>query len=266
VIQSIINFITNNLFIVVLVMGGVFNVAVRLAQKAKEQRARKDAIAQIERQKQETLRTGRSTTQTAPVARAPVVRQPVSDPDTARKERIEALRQERMEQLRLLREQRAGAQSSVMPAGSRQSTSGRTLPGIVTQGPLRGSGQASGQVQPRKPQPQQRVQSTQTLAPRRRKPAEPRETVRDSDAQRVQALKNESAPVHQPQYNTVDQPAHHKLGSSKSKPLAGSPKAMLRSKASVRQAIVLREILDSPMALRGQGGLRDEDIASGSIL
>ncbi len=39
----------------------------------------------------------------------------------------------------------------------------------------------------------------------------------------------------------------------------GSARSMLRSRTSLKQAMVLREILDTPIALR------DQDIASGSL-
>src|SRR5690606_37124164 len=113
VFQRIIDFILNNLFVIGIVVVGLFNVSVRIVQQAKEQRIKRRAMLEVTRQKQEALRTGRVDSSTS-------ISQPSAPSDEdLRRQRIENMRRERVEQLRALREKRAGSPStSALPTMS----------------------------------------------------------------------------------------------------------------------------------------------------
>jgi hypothetical protein len=253
VFQQILNFVLANAWILIIVLGGLFNVTVRVAQKAKEQRAKRDALQEMARQKQEALRTGR------PVAtpRSAAPQQAQQSP----KDRIEALRQERMAQLRALREKRAG--SPTPPAGpptasptatAAPTTVGQshpTLPPIPVQPRPRPQAQPQHRSQPRPAQPmapQQRRRRViaPSAQPEAQRPKAPKPTERT--AAKLESIRGASKST--------------RPGLSKSTgfvPEIDSAREMLRSRSSIRQAMILREILDTPIALRNQ------DIASGSL-
>ncbi len=278
--QRILTFLLSNPILLIIILGGLFNVSVRIAQKAKEQRAKRDAAIEMARRKQEALRTGRSIAEPTSSAGVPTLGQ---DAKAQRRERIEALRQERMEQLRALREKRAGtASASSSPGqGIRQGATGQGAGG-------QGSGSASlssaSQQHPTLPpipipaHPQQQRQSSRQRPQQRSQPRRRQIISPSSPAQQPPRL---SDPQTQTQPNARDhQPprpskarsagtietvrgasnaARPQLARPERPQRSGSARSMLRSRSSIRQAVILREILDPPV------GLRDQDSASGSL-
>lgn len=268
-LQNIINWVMGNAFLIIIIGGGLFNVAVRMAQKAKEQRAKRAALQAMARQKQETLRTGHSVTDSKPT----LAQQPQKDP---RQERIEALRKERMEQLRALREKRSNPQTSATTSAPTSPTSiSQNHPNLppfpVQNAPLQKRTQAT--VQSRQsPTPnsgQSRrpnvvatsAQPPSSQMPNQRRRPQPDQTGEQSDQQRrVKRETNQRHAGHVESLREAANPSLHNSIHDKSKLLPEqSARSMLRSRSAIRQAILLREILDTPVALRNQ------DIASGSI-
>ena len=226
------------------------------------------------------MRTGR------PMATESISQPQAVDAQAQRRERIEALRQERMEQLRALREKRAGAPT--LSAGRSPARSAATSPSGISQNhpnlppfPVQARsqanpsgfnqrmaqlGQQAGQRRTSVPTPQQgrgqaqnrarrpQVIATSAPAPQsRRRSTNPKSTParsgsvqpRDRQGGRIEEL-SEFNPS-----NTPKRSAQQTVQSARS---------MLRSRSSIRQAMILREVLDRPIALR------DQDIASGSLL
>ena len=264
--QNIINFLTQNAFLIVIIGGGLFNVLVRLGQKAKEQRDRREAHKELAHQKQESLRTGKPIPTAQP--KEPTLSAPAPNSKAERQQRIEALRQERMEQLRALREKRAN--TSTRPAAASPAKISQNRPSMPpvpvkttrsqrltqqrAQSPSQQSRQSQSQLRTRLGQaanqpnraPQVAAASQQAISTRRR-PAQPQQQVQQTPepkervAGQVESLRDASSLERTRSIDHV------------------SARSLLRSKASVRQAFVLKEILDTPIALR------DQDIASGSL-
>lgn len=271
--QQLINFITNYPILIIVIGGGLFNVFVRVAAKAKEQRARRDALHETARDEQEAMRTGR------PVAQQSAQRQPQErDPQADRRDRIEALRKERIEQLKALREKRAGGAT----VSSSISQSHPNMPPIPMQtqrvqpgrqpNPQRTPLQASQQVtrqQTLRQSFQQAQQKAQQQASQRRTPLptagqtrRPQIVASSQPTQPTRRRVKQTRPDPKP---AVRQAAVFETNRGQAqktrKPMATnqSARSMLRSRSAIRQAMILREILDAPIALR------DQDIASGSL-
>ena len=251
------NFIGQNLFIIIILGGGVFNVAIRIAQKAKEQRAKRESLHQLDRQKQESLRTGRPIQQ-------PIARPQERDPQADRRERIEALRKERMDQLRALREKRAGGVAAPQSSISQSNPMMLPMP-LQTQqrSAPRPQSQLQQQIQPRPQQTQRRTPNPAGAAARRPNVIATTQQVPQS---RRRAQQTRLQPTHKVQERKAGQLETLEDASSlqprqRSDSSVGqqSARSMLRSRSSIRQAMVLREILNAPIALR------DQDIASGSL-
>jgi hypothetical protein len=254
-VSKIIQFIMGNPILIIIILGGVFNAAVRIAQKTKDQRARREAFNEMARHKQDAMRTGRSS---APSATQSVQSQ--EDPEQLRRQRIEALRKERMEQLRAMREQRANARPTGTPAASTQSppapaqsTPSFTHPSLPPI-PVQPKPQPTISPTPRLRSPQQTqrrpqivVSGHQTHQPQRAPKRVRRQETNESTSKDVPVFSH--APARAPMSVTASE-----------RTTTRSARSMLRSRASVRQAIILSEILDAPIALR------DQDIASGSIM
>ncbi len=254
-----------NAFLIIIIGGGLFNVAVRMAQKAKEQRAKRAALQAMARQKQESLRTGHTVPAPTPVQ----TQQPQTDP---RQERIEALRKERMEQLRALREKRSNPQISATTSTSSISQNHPNLPPIPVQNaPQNKRTQATAQSrqsptpnsgQSRRPN----IVATSTQVPssqapnQRRRPQQDQLVAQSDQQRRVKRETNQRHAGHVESLREASNPSLHNTIHDKSTLLpAQSARSMLRSRSAIRQAILLREILDTPV------GLRNQDIASGSI-
>ncbi len=232
--RGFLNFIASNPWLIIIILGGLFNLGVRMQQKAKEQRAKRAALAEIQRRKAEALRTGKPMTEPLIVYDEPQKKQASPTPDE-RQARIEALRKQRMEQLRAMREKRSGI------AGTPQNPP-QTKPPAPTQRRTPAPTQTRVErQQPRVPTPPRVPQARPAQAPR----PVPVPTV---------TTPAPVAPVSA--YDTTPSPIRSRsiVGDN-----AISARAMLRDPRLARQAIVVREILDAPIALR------DPDTAPGNV-
>lgn len=267
--SRIINFVIGNPILVIIIIGGLFNVTVRLAAKAKEQRARRDALHEMARDQQEAMRTGR------PAAQQFAQPKPQErDPQADRRDRIEALRKERIEQLKALREKRAGGATLT----SSVSQSHPNMPPIPVQAqraqpgrqpnPQRASQQQQATRQQALRQSFQQAQQQQQSSQRRT----PLPVAGQTRRPQIVASSQPTQPIRRrvKQTRPDPKPAVRKAGVIETnrgrtqktrKPMAAnqSARSMLRSRSAIRQAIILREILDAPIALR------DQDVASGSL-
>ncbi len=284
--QQILQFIANYYIFIFIVGIGLFNFSVRVAQKMREQRVKREAHLERQRQQQEFMRTGKNPAAANPQA-------PVVDEKAQRRERIEQLRQERMEQLRALREKRAS-----IGAPAAQST--RTPVPVKPAKPAR-QGAPSGQRQPMPAQSPRTNQPNQPKAPAKQPPRQPQlrpvqptltpaqraqQDLLRSFTQQKQSQQGSSntndlrqglpdkviskaivgdqiKPTGEPAARVAGQLEKTRRSSSKRANLSDgqalSAKSMLRNRSSLRQAMVLREVLDTPV------GLRDQDVASGSL-
>jgi len=244
-----------NPILIIIILGGVFNAAVRIAQKTKDQRARREAFNEMARHKQDAMRTGRSS-----ALSATHTVQPQEDPEQLRRQRIEVLRKERMEQLRAMREQRANARPSGPPATSTQSppapaqsTPSFTHPSLPPI-PVQPKPRQTISPTPRLRTPQQTQRRPQIVASGHQ--IHPSQLASQRARRRTSS---ESTSMGTPVLTQPPKRASMSVAASE-RTTTQSARSMLRSRASVRQAIILSEILDAPIALR------DQDIASGSIM
>lgn len=276
---NFLNFLLSNSWLLIPVLIGLFNVGIRLQQKAKEQQARRAAQAEIQRRKAEALRTGKSTDDAVIVYDEPQPQQSAGD---ERQARIEAMRKQRMEQLRAMREKRASIGGKAAPPQSM----GRSSPSNPTRSPVipRQTRTPLPAQRPTPPRPPQRTaqgpttrQPTrgpirpgvipgagqQPAVPTRRASISPQQPIRPpaSDLDQPARLQNLMPQSDSPLREAPSQPPAGTK--AKRKPQSGpglSARAMLRNHNAIRQAIVVREVLDSPIALRepesGPGSLR----------
>ncbi len=247
-----------NPILIIIIVGGLFNAAVRIAQKAKEQRARRDAFNAMAHEKSESLRTGRSgvggTGSTGSQAQSFVQTEPKQTPESIRQERIEALRKERIEQLRALREKRsATTQTSSSPISQNHPN----LPPIPVSSTQRPSQRPSQSQSRPSPQPNQlnapairrRVQSNAPVQPALQSHETVSRTVSKSAEIAVDPYKIKSVSVKNSK----------RSNQANGTPNTDSVRSMLHSRSTIRQAMVLREVLDTPV------GLRENDVLSGSL-
>lgn len=257
--SRILGFIAQNPWLIIIVLGGLFNVAVRMNQKIKEQRAKRAALAEIQRRKVEALRTGRAVDE--PII---VYDKQTPAPDD-RQARIEALRQKRMEQLRAMREKRTGtgtqqpnipsqsparqAQPSARPAQQTARTPAPQRPGTSRPTPQRpGTGkQQRPRVIPAKQQKPSRI-------PSQSRPSAPQPAMRQRPV-----VQSPTQPIARPA--TAPKPAAPPPAiPSATRPSSRSSvyseainaKSLVRDRSTLRQAIVVKEILDAPIALRDE--------------
>jgi hypothetical protein len=253
-VRGLLNFIGSNPWLLVIIIGGLFNVGVRLNQKAKEQRAKRAALTEIQRRKSEALRTGKPMTEPIIVYDEPQKKQPNTSED--RQARIESLRQQRMAQLRAIREKRSGV------AAQSTTASPPTRPGAAPAG--------RPQPSPQRPQPIQRQTqrpATARPAPAQRPPTRPRRAIPAPTPAPTPRPAPPSIPSISPVAGVPEpvkatkplvsaygiQTRSHSGGDD------GSIRSMLSDPRQLRNAIVLREVLDGPIALRdpenGPGGV-----------
>lgn len=267
--SRILGFIAQNPWLIIIVLGGLFNVGVRMNQKIKEQRAKRAALAEIQRRKAEALRTGRAVDE--PII---VYDQQRPAPDD-RQARIEALRQKRMEQLRAMREKRTGTgtqqssipsqspsrqpQPSARPVQQAARTPAPQRPGSQRPTPQRpGSGQQQPQQRPKvipgKQQKPSRVPSQSRQATP--KPVVRQRPVVQSPAQPIIRTGSAPKPAAAPPAIPAVTPSVSRSAPRKSVYSGTSGvKSLLRDRSMLRQAIVVKEILDAPIALRDQESL-----------
>ena len=273
-LKQIFQFFAANPWVFIPIFVGVVNGSARLKQKLDEQKLKRDIVNEQTRRKQEALRTGRGKSQSAqsPPLKG-VTSQRTLSPEEARKARIEALRQERLEQLRALREKRsaqtatqAGLQIGSQSSAQRQ----RMIPPQSTPSSTPKSAFASAQSAQRPSQsqsPKQRQrqipkQGTKQIPKQGQGQTNRRRTIVAStsaqQATRRRKPKAQSIPA-KTTAASVERTIRDQSIKQASTPSSKSARSMLRSKKSIRQAMVIREIIDTPI------GLRDSQITSGSV-
>ena len=249
--NQFIQYMLGNAWLLIPIVFGLINVAARVQEKAKEQKARREAQAAIARHKSEALRTGKSLSDPVIVYDEPKEAPSKND----RQSRIEALRKQRMEQLRAMREKRASIASPAAPKPRpAQRQTPRAVPTPRPTQPARPSPQPSGRpkVIPASrratPATQKQVPARRvTLSPQPAKQAPVTRTPRDE--QRRARTPATGASVQQK--SIMAQRPSSPAPAKKRAPSKGiSARSMIRDRKQIRQAIVLREMLDSPVALR----------------
>lgn len=262
--QGILQFILGNLWILVPILIGLFNVGVRMQQKAKEQRAKRAALAEIQRRKADALRTGKPVNEPVIVYDEPQKTAKQAQQDE-RKARIEALRQQRMEQLRAMREKRASSATAAVPTQQprRQTPTQQRQPGTLR----------TPQLKPRGPQPAR--PSRPRVIPQSRPQARPQAPAPSPSRPRVVEPTSKPTPIPEsspgldsgaPVPRKIE-PCFNPISSSKQSLTGGSGDAfskinarrLLRDPRLTRQAIVARELLDAPISER------DPDRSPGSM-
>lgn len=246
--QGFLQFILGNLWILVPVLIGLFNVAVRMQQKAKEQRAKRAALAEIQRRKTDAMRTGKPVNEPVIVYDEPQKSQKQQAKEE-RQARIEALRKQRMEQLRAMREKRSAASTAAparpTPTRSPARTGRQQMP----------SRPAQRTPQTRTPPSRPRVipATTQFSRGAQSRPQVVQPTTRPTPIPESSPGLDTPAPMPkkiEPGANPIALPRKKSdqgslLGSSEI-----TARSLLRNRRLTRQAIIAREILDSPIALR----------------
>ncbi len=241
-ISSLIGFLTSPLGIALLI--GAFSGGARLWAKVQEQRARQAQIQARRQMERDALRTGgralETQTQTQPTQRG------AWDQDQQRKrDRIEELRRRRIEQLQKLREQRASASSA------RSS--------VTTPAPIQAPRRAPAQARPAR-QGAQRV-VTPTMKSRRPAPSpmSAQQTHRKPTAPRVPGSTPGTSARRAAPRPPEPQPANPIAASEPAPiseirtadPVATSPgPKRFASRQALRDAIIAREVLGPPVALR----------------
>ncbi len=263
--RGFLNFITSNPWLIIIVIGGLFNVAVRAHQKTKEQRAKRAAASELQRRKAEALRTGKIVDPV--VYDAP---QQQSSANDDRQARIEALRQQRMAQLRAMREKRAATlpppPSAPKPPTAKPlaTPSPRPTPRSTQGQSVRPSAKPSArQVQtPRAAQgmSQRPPSRPRVLPPSTGGGARPNEKPRRSASTRpgkqraTPAKPSITKPKARPAQKQPGAPLLQESARPSSRLLGlGTPvsvHSLLRDPSMLRQAIIAKEILDAPIALR----------------
>ncbi len=265
--NQILQFFVSYYWILIPILIGLFNFGVRIQQKAKEQRARREMQSELVRRKAEALRTGRPVDEPVVAYERPNEPKPLADD---RQARIEALRQQRMEQLRAMRERRSSSSGTATPPRQMPmqqprsigptTTPTRTQPGrpkpqarprVIPAAPSSGTNRPPNRPMampksnpPRFPQPQQRpTQIARPAAPTAR-PQTPQAQPTSAAAQPLT-----SAEVLTPRGATRTQNADAPMRA----------RDLLRDRRHTRQAIVINELLGQPIALR------DPDSGPGSV-
>ncbi|MFG0246363.1 MAG: hypothetical protein ACF8MF_09990 [Phycisphaerales bacterium JB052] len=249
--NQFVQYMLGNAWLLIPILIGLFNLGVRVQQKAKEQKARRDAQAAIARHKSEALRTGKSLNDPIIIYDEPEAAPSKDD----RQARIEAIRKQRMEQLRAMREKRA---STASPAAPKPRPAQRQTPrAIPTPRPTQSAKPA--------PQPTRRptvipasrraTPAPQAQAPSRRTTLTPQQAKQSPGAgtirpkQRRAKTPEAQSPVQQSSIGAKES-SRSKQGNRQAASPGISARSMVRDRKQIRQAIVLRELLDSPVALR----------------
>jgi len=240
--QTLLNILTNPIMIPILI--GLAGALHRGWSKFQEQRTKSLALQERRRAERDALRTGRG-----PVTREPAAAQPsASSAADERRARIEALRQKRIEQLRKLREQRgsvgASPRADAPPSGStppsRTRAPGATrqprAPGVATGSASRSGGPRSGPapgVQRQPPAPTRPAQAAPQPTRRRRQP----------EAKSSQRVPDAIQP------NEIGSDPAYEIG-GEGRILSRRRSGTFGSRAALRRAIIAREVLGPPVALR----------------
>lgn len=239
----------------------------RVAQQAKEQRQKRQVMLESARQKQDALRTGRTET----ASLTPSQMNGPSEEDL-RRQRIEAMRNERVEQLRALREKRAGSQGASQSTPTISPAAPQTQPSFVHPSlpaiPVQSTPRRTPQANP------QRLQRQVQQQPLRQRSVQAPHQQTSSRGQNPSAMPTRRKAGSGSSQSTTIVPDSDRLHSDVHDSLIGSTSigenqilrtrkrdsapqsdtqnavSMLRSRSTVRQAIILNEILSAPIAMR----------------
>lgn len=246
--QGVLQFILGNLWILVPILIGLFNVGVRMQQKAKEQRAKRAALAEIQRRKADAMRTGKPVNEPVIVYDEPQ-KSPKQQAKEERQARIEALRKQRMEQLRAMREKRSAASTATPTRPAPTRSPARTARQPVPARPAQRTPQT--RTPPSRPRVIPATTQINRGAPNRPRVVEP--TSRPTPIPESSPGLDTPAPMPK-----KIEPGANPIASTRQKSDQGSllgsseitARSLLRNRRLTRQAIIAREILDSPIALR----------------
>ena len=218
-------FLANNLQLLFFIAVAIIPAVGALVRWIEQQRAERRRMAEIERRRLEALRTGRvevlQTTMQPPRTTTPVPATAPRQTDAARRQReMQERMRQRLEQQR--RQQQAPVRRGPAPATQR--------PGPVRQRPPARRAPAG-----------QRSQRTQPIL---------------VDRRRARPSAQEAAP--QTLTQTPTHIASQEIGSASAEPTGGPARVIPRvgpgmTVQQLREAIVLRELLDRPLALRDAG-------------
>lgn len=264
-LQAILQTILSNPILIILIIGGGSSVF-RAFRSIKEKQAQKLVKQQIQQQRRQAeldeLRTGRRSSpmesRVVPVANENASRQQEQD---LKRQRIEEIRQARIEQLKKIRAKR----STGAPQSSSQSSQSSSMPTMSA--PVQ---RRSSKLTPPQRQPQQRQarpqsspgvtasnQTNQYQSPYAQKQPK-KKTIRPIEAER-QRVVNRPAPelIQEPiastrrRRSTPDGPIE--IGTVPVARKSRSSGMGSRLRADLRQAIIAKEVLGTPIGLRSQG-------------
>lgn len=248
--NQIIQFFLGNAWLLIPVAIGLFNVAVRVKQQAVEQKAKRDSLTETQRRKLEALRTGKPVEEPLIISSGRPEQKSSKSPAQERQERIEVLRKQRMDQLRAMREKRAGGVGTVSASRSVQSRTQRPIlapRGNTQQRPVRPA-QPPRATLPARPQ---LIAVSQPARPQPQSPSPapavtlPPTIVDPPSTQPVSAIAASTL-----RDLRKDRPNKGGIRSSDASGFASSTRGMLRDPRKLRQALVLREVLNAPVSLR----------------
>lgn len=264
-LQAILQYILGNPILIILIIGGGSSI-LRAFKTIKEKQAQKLVKQQIQQQRRQAdldeLRTGRRSASTdsraVSAASENASRQREQD---LKRQRIEEIREARIEQLKKIRAKRsAGASQS-----STQSSLSSSMPAMSAPVQRRTSKPTppQRQPQPRQVRPQSRpgvtasTQSSQTPSPYAlkqptKKSNRPVETERQRVTKRSAQEHNQQpiAPARR-RRSTPDGPIE--IGTISVARKSRSSGVGSRLRADLRQAIIAKEVLGTPIGLRSQG-------------
>ncbi len=244
--QSIIQNILSNPILIIMIIGG-FSALGRGIKAAQEKKAQKRQLQQLRDAQRDSLRTGQrptptqSTSQTTSKGASKFASTDIAESTPAtwdqkqdlRRQRIEKLRQQRMEQLNKIKQRRSASKSS-------SSTSGQAQPP-----------QPQSKASPKPPKPVQRARSVQQPTPPQVNPA-PRRRPRPNIIPAGMQSKTNTPPVIETDLKlgkTLDKDSTITSGSIvKDASSDQSSKAFLTK--NLRQAVLAKEILSPPIAMR----------------
>jgi len=252
----------------------VFSVGARAVKWANEKQAERQMIQQRERARAEALRTGKPIADPGTVDVS--VKEMASANQATGQARLEALRQQRIEQLRKIREQRTGRPAS--PQQTSAQSLGRPAPSTPIARPAPGRTPAA-QARSAQPDPrrtvlnasQRRQENAQRMAleerrrqleQARRRAEEAQRAAEKPKPQRPKAAEGQSrlsslrvnpelsAHVGKLHADHADQPIESSFGVLSASSSSKQMRAVLGNRAALRHAIIVNELLGKPVALR----------------
>jgi len=253
--QSIIGFLTSPFGIVILI--GTFSTLGRMFKSAQEQQAKKSALAEMRKAQRDALRTGSSPQAADPVQTMATKSAAIDQGKQTRQDRIEQLRAQRVEQLKKLRERRSGGQTQ-----SSSNLQNPTRPNQSHAQPKRVSRPGSSVASPASPArtPTPAPQPYAQQAPKKATQKAPR-PAQATPFQTTPRRRSRPKPVAAPSQRASDESRRVTrtkpdspivLGSTPTQDSgAGSTRAHFRK--NIRQAIIAKEILSTPIGLRSPG-------------